>query len=471
MSILGFAGGAGGAQDIIAFVQSVAGKVPNKMNSDTMVHYVEHAKEVLGRVESDRGSQPQFARELTDGAYRLVDRLWKNFKSNHELKGNSFLRQELEDLSAAAICQRLGGQISKETYGSFEEFRSFIKVNLFHHQAFALGTVFMEKDGEPCVPIAVEVPGSAIPRTRDVKWSELDCEVCADGGLKVLHDGALVFETDRDGMLTDDYSLSQWGIRAYGSDKREVMRPQFRQPDLAGRCYIEPTVYLGRGSGPSQLQRTHAAFRLVDETGATYLVGKYGMWGGEGIRSPDPVLLSPKDRYEVLETRLELTSEEFAAVLDKVNKDRCDPNIDSNAMTANCTSYLVELLDTCCPGKLGEGNLRQKCQAASLECLALFFFNSKTIRSFAKVWDQLTFHNKYVSWGLFIATVLPYAIHLIFTLTVYAATAILSIVDKKCALPDLHIWDIIFRPWKVTYDSPYQLASVICEHNDEEYVS
>ncbi|MCH9612540.1 MAG: hypothetical protein S4CHLAM102_10310 [Chlamydiia bacterium] len=400
-------------------------------------------------------------REYVDVAYRYLKCIESQRKK--EIKGDPTEQARLKGLQNVAMQAKLGGCVSNDDLAKYPDLQQVVKANHLHHVLQAVCLRFTKEGDVPCLPIAIPKGEGADPRTVDVPVDQLTRSVEGDKLVYRYRDGGvdqIAFKTDKKGEFTDEYTVTAWGIAAYNSKGGEVMKPHMKL-DPAGWNHeyrLCPMVLYGKGKSIMDSAVAHGAFALYTPTGDVYMVGQYGLFGGDGVRQPDPMVMCPSSRYQKVDCDIQITPDQFEAIKDDINRQRHQVGYQTNPMTQNCTSYLVQMMQKhLTPDQLGGMNIEKMSKGGVLELVGSFLLPKPFMKWVRNVAMQLKSGLPRPLFNVLHFVPPFYVFHTLFALLLKAYGNYRTFsTNGKLAPPKIDFVDVFFRPWKVTYHSPHR---------------
>lgn len=382
-------------------------------------------------------------RDLVDVTYRACKVFAKTFSKS--------ATASIQQLQLEALQLKLGGRVSKELLSAedYRDFRRFIEINNLQHKMQALGHQM------------TFIPSLSFEGLDgSVDWTKLRCErvpATTDRGVikKFYLEDRLLFETDEDLKLTDNFTYLDGKISAYNSWTDPKLRAYDHEAPCPGRFKVELWTSLGDASGksPAMCLGDHSFLVLVSETGERIGVGKlgFGFLGlSEGyIESPDRYLLLPKNNYSFKKTEILINKAQFVSLLSSIEEAKKRP-ISFAILNDNCTSFASQLLSKI--------NLKVDSQMHLLE-----------------VFIRKVLPKTMVDYLLSSLKKIPISIRkvLCFLPVVYIPSCLSGIFFRFFRFKlwvnnpkELNVFDIIFRPWNVVVNHPFAIRKWQTNHPD-----
>ncbi|NDD58457.1 MAG: hypothetical protein EBZ47_04285, partial [Chlamydiae bacterium] len=385
--------------------------------------------------------QREIFRDLGDS----VDKAVRIFKQKY---GKIASKQGYcRSLEAKALCIKLGGVVDHNYLKSeaSKDFKAFIKANHLHHKMPATGYQMQE---DP----SLEIEGYGI-----VQWRDIFRQV---NPLRIDHvsqDGTLLFTTDCEKKLTDDYSFISGKIAKYNPQNDQYLRPFDTQP-LSENFSIELYTSLDDPGGmkPRLLLGDHSYLILTNPQGERYSTGKL-MRSYLGIRDvfapfsmkkacidvPDRYVYLPKENRNVTKTVFYVPEDKFQKVLDAITEAKQDPEFSFSILKGNCSSFAASLLS--------HAGIDARCQMNWYE----FLFRAITPAFIQNGWNgfmsSIPLGLKYVVET--VAHAFAYLVGLIPGLLVWAWSHFGG-CNGLCS--DISLFDVLF-PWRQKMDHPFAM--------------
>lgn len=384
-------------------------------------------------------------RGLVDCVYRCSKAFTKQFSKTCPDKARIL---QIEALNA-----KLGGRICGTLLGhaAYKDFVSFIQANALQHKVQALG---QQLDLIPSLPIE--------GFDRPVSWTQITKQALvqskpSDPVFAFYYQGRELFRTDSKLKLHTDYTYIDGKIAKYNPIDSPEVRAYDKEPAAPGRYKIELWTAIDDPTGqrPVIALGDHAYLVLVDEEGNRFGVGQYGMadefdWNHVfsafgrkkgGIETPDRYLLLAKDSHSFQKTDIMIDKAAFERIMTRIQKKKTDPNFSVSLLCGNCSTSVESLLS------IVEVKVNNK-----VTVIELFFRKFAPLTLIAFV-DRITAAlPSLVKKGLFFLPIfhIPMIMYGLFTRA-------LSLKNFNNEPSDISLWNVFFRPWKVTIDHPFAI--------------
>lgn len=408
---------------------------------DSIFRLSEYAKSDL---QSKNLSQLTSSEKMS---YRhLVDVIWRSSKCFSKRFGG-VAKELARDLSDCALQLKLGARVSilllnRPEYSVLKE---FILANHLHHKMEAVGYQM------GAIP-SIEVDGIEGP----IDWTKITCRSEASIGkdFKAFYlDDRLLFKTDNNLVLVEDYSFLNGKIALYNPWNDEHLRPYDKEAST-GKCKIELWTALvdKKGRHPPLAAGDHSFLVLVSEQGQRFGVGKLGLgvlgYNQGYIECPDRYLLLPSDSHSFQKTEFPISKQGFNDLIASIEKDKRS-NVAFDMFNENCTSFVA--------GVLSRAGIQVEYKLHLLE----IFIRQLLPQSFVdRALTKLKKLPRVLQKALFF---LPF----IYLPIVAVGLGICLLKWKAFSSNrnELNLLDVFFRPWAVQADHPFALRQWQSSHH------
>lgn len=373
--------------------------------------------------------------------------------------------EEKERLVKKLLAIKVGGNLPLDFFLCHQEiYDFFLKNNL--GEIFLVLQLSIEYTDEEGIFLPIEIHTGRLSwySWNTFLWKEID------EGYEVRYKNILLFKTNKEKKLLDEYSILMYGIVKYHSIFSAEIRPikRINCDKLLGKRFLDIKINYDVVK-PSHLFRTHAYMELIDENGYVFSVGqdifdhikslpKYRFFqSGKGssiLNSPDVASFNINKQRKVASVRIPITKKEYSRIIAQVESDKYNHQRVASLQKGNCVSYCCRILSLCLDYEVIPDRF-------SLEMILKEYMPDSIDKGFEWIRKRSPNRKKWFMKAIFFFPPI-YFLSCLLGLIVYFG-GIRGYKNHK----DFSLFSFLFTPWKVRSDVPKDMIEVLKKYVDE----
>lgn len=295
-----------------------------------------------------------------------------------------------------------------------------------------------------------------------VNFSSLEMKKTKEG-YGFYADNRMLFQTDQNFKLKGYSYLGHEGIVQGTAKDIDGLNAFFKRP-ASGKYWL--SVYVNsKHPGQVQFGQSHSYLGLEDAEGNLNYVGQYGLtdnfayadyispFGKKkmGIEIPDRYSGLPLARYDIKETRIEITEEEYKKLTESIKRDK-ENSVEGDLIQGNCSEYVAK-----------------KLKMIGIKAKTTLTFQDFLLRMAIQVFPK-KLQNRVIQYTQSLSDTVKKVAHFNPFLypVVIVCTAIVSLLSWG-SVKKFSVIDAIFRPWRVKVSHPIALGDWIEEFNQHQH--
>lgn len=406
--------------------------------------------------------------------HKIDERLFLTFKEYVEDLKEVITKSNLpipvkNELRDYIFTIKMGAKVPIDTFCHESSLRLFCDMNFLDQIFFQLKhTLKYDQHGFIYLPFELKRDSVSWIRFSDLEFKK------TNSGYDVYFEKQLMFQTDQNFMLTDDFTVLMFGITKYNRFLSADFRPyRYQDPSIYNYQNLLDIIVTWRNDGKdSYFFQTHVSMELKGKDGFIRSFGQdifdhvftlpaYGYLraaaGNTIISTPDLSSVYPKHHRFTKRVSIPVTQKEFDQIIALVESDKYNSQRVANLIKGNCVSYTCRVLN-----KVLRMNI--EADVSGFEIMARNLLPKGATKYIVKVRKAFQIFPKWMQKALYFFPPIY-----IFYLLAGVVTYSMSFNGYK-NYRQYSVTDHLIRPWKIRCDIPRILVEVLESYVGSDHV-